>query len=147
MSRLNTGAIRRHIHKLLLERFIPKGLAWFSILIIIVLAPYFDKNVEAFINSYPILNLLPIVGGSIHAWLESKKDIDLDDKLAQYISEPDYEGKLGLLHLVDQDIDRALKLILDDSKGFLRRPGYPGNTRSCCGLPTRSSCTGLPGGS
>ena len=35
----------------------------------------------------------------------------MEGKFSQYVKEPDYETKMGYLHLVDHDIDHALKVL------------------------------------
>ena len=114
LARLNTHAIRRDMHKLILERVLPKGLVWAALLLGLLLEPYYFGNTKltALLTQYPALNALPVLGGMLHLWLTKNKDLALDDKLMTYVSEPDYESNLGLLHLVDQDIDRALQLML-----------------------------------
>ncbi len=43
-----------------------------------------------------------------------EKEVTLERQFEKYVKEPDYESKLGLLHLVDHDIDRALELLAGD---------------------------------
>lgn len=116
LTRINARAIRRDIHKLILERLLPKGLFWFGVLTVIVLIQLFNNvTVTQLFTNYWWLNGIPTVGGIIHiatSLLKKNNDLALDDKLANYIDEPDYEGDLGLLHLVEHDLDRALELLL-----------------------------------
>jgi hypothetical protein len=62
---------------------------------------------------------LSLVGPAIESlvlWVRAqrKKLSDLDERLESYVTEPDYETKLGFLHLVDHDMDRALELLAGD---------------------------------
>ncbi len=116
LTRINAQAIRRDIHKLILERLLPKGLIWFGLFISLFAAQWLNniKLTQMFFD-YWWLNSLPILGGAVHialSWLKNNKDLALDDKLMKYVNEPDYEGDLGLLHLVEHDLDRALNLLL-----------------------------------
>lgn len=118
LTRINTRAIRRDIHKLILERLLPKGLVWFAILLLMLTTQFFTSlPLAAFLKTNAWLNAVPVVGAAVQ-WLWSffnkNKDWALDDKLVKYINEPEYEGDLGLLHLVDHDLDRALELLLGE---------------------------------
>ncbi|HEY5603205.1 MAG TPA: P-loop NTPase fold protein, partial [Gammaproteobacteria bacterium] len=116
LTRLNTRAIRRDIHQLILERLLPKGLMWFGVLLGMLATQFFTSTpVAEFLRTHTWLNALPVIGGLGHGllnWLIKNKDWALDDKLVKYINEPVYEGDLGLLHLVEHDLDRALELLL-----------------------------------
>jgi lysozyme family protein len=116
LTRINTRAIRRDIHKLILERLLPKGLLWLGILLLMLATQLFSKlPLAAFLKSNAWLNVLPVAGAAgqwLLSFLHKNKDWALDDKLVKYINEPEYEGDLGLLHLVDHDLDRALELLL-----------------------------------
>lgn len=119
MTRINTLAIRRDIHKLILERMLPKGLVWAGILVLMLLTQALGAApVSEFFTAHAWVHGLPVVGALAHmalTWLNKNKDWALDDKLMQYIREPDYEGNLGLLHLVEHDLDRALELLLGEN--------------------------------
>lgn len=119
MTRINTLAIRRDIHKLILERMLPKGLVWAGILVLMLLTQALGAApVSEFFSAHAWVHGLPVVGALAHmalTWLNKNKDWALDDKLMQYIREPDYEGNLGLLHLVEHDLDRALVLLLGEN--------------------------------
>ncbi len=118
LTRINTRAVRRDIHKLILERLLPKGLVGFLVLLFTLLAMYFGfDTVQAFIDGYPVFKGIPLLGALLPmgwSWLRKNRDWSLDDQLVDYINEPDYQGDLGLLHLVEHDLDRALKLLLGE---------------------------------
>lgn len=119
LTRINTLAIRRDIHKLILERFIPKGLVWAGILLLMLLTQVLGSApVTEFFKSHAWLHGLPLLGALAQwtlGYLKKNQDWALDDKLMQYIREPDYEGNLGMLHLVEHDLDRALELLLGEN--------------------------------
>jgi lysozyme family protein len=118
LTRINTRAIRRDIHKLILERLLPKGLVWFAILLLMLTTQFFTSlPLATFLKTNAWLNAVPVVGAALQwlwSFLHKNKDWALDDKLVKYINEPEYEGDLGLLHLVDHDLDRALELLLGE---------------------------------
>ncbi len=119
LTRINTHAIRRDVHKLILERLLPKGLVGIAMLLTILLMAssklLAETAVGQFLDKNLWLNTLPMFGVVLHSaysFLNKNRDWALDNKLAQYIDEPDYQGDLGMLHLIEHDLDRALKLLL-----------------------------------
>lgn len=118
MARLDTHAIRRDIHKLILERWLPKGLVWLGLLILTLAYTFTDTQIGQYLQQHIWPQATPVVGAVGHflyQWLNKNKDWTLDDKLARYIREPDYGKDMGLLHLVDHDLDRALTLLLGEN--------------------------------
>ncbi len=117
LARVDTHAIRRDIHKLILERWLPKGLVWFVLLLVIIAQSFTATQIGVYLQQHVWPHLLPFIGALVHfgyQWLNKNKDWSLDDKLAKYIKEPDYNQDMGLLHLVDHDLDRALALLLGE---------------------------------
>lgn len=114
LARLDTHAIRRDIFKLFLERFTPWLLAWTGLLLFMLLYSFTRSDFGQYLQQHVWAQLSPIVGGIGHLayqWLNKNRNWSLDDKLAKYIREPDYSKDLGLLHLIDHDLDRALELL------------------------------------
>ena len=119
LARLDTHAIRRDIHKLILERWLPKGLVWFVLLLIMIAQSFTNTEVGQYLQQHLWPHSIPFIGaiGSfIFQWLNKNKDWALNDKLAKYIKEPDYANDMGLLHLVDHDLDRALQLLIGENE-------------------------------
>ncbi len=115
MARLDTHAIRRDIHKLILERWLPKGLVWLGLLLLTMAYSFTDTEIGRYLQQHIWPQITPVIGAIGHFFyqlLNKNKDWALDDKLSKYIREPDYDKELGLLHLVDHDLDRALELLL-----------------------------------
>jgi lysozyme family protein len=117
LARLDTHAIRRDIHKLILERWLPKGLVWFGILLLTLAYSLTNTEIGLYIKQHLWPQVTPVIGAVAHLFyqfLNKNKDWALDDKLTKYIKEPDYSKDLGLLHLVDHDLDRSLELLLGE---------------------------------
>lgn len=111
LARLDTQAIRRDIHKLLLGRWLPKGLTYLSASALTLTTTALTTVGNTWLSA------LPIAAAGVDYLLyqfKENKNWALDDKLAHYISEPQYDHNLGLLHLVDEDLDRALELLLGE---------------------------------
>ena len=91
-------------------------MAWSNRLLAMLSMQIFpDTDLATFLQNNAWVNGMPVFGAAIHlllTLLNKNKDLDLDGKLAKYINEPNYEGDLGLLHLVEHDLDRALELLL-----------------------------------
>ena len=107
VSRINVAAVRRDIHLWLLTRAIPRGLFWIAVGIAFVLIPNLSDVVRFF-----------GLGGSalaagLHVWSTIEKRT-VDRPFEKYVSEPAYQTELGLLYLVDHDLDRALRLLVHD---------------------------------
>ena len=117
MARIDTNAVRRDIHKLILERWLPKGLVWLGLFLILGIYSFTHTELGQYLQQHVWAQLSPIFGGIghfIYQWFSKNKDWSLDDKLTKYIKEPDYTKDMGLLHLVDHDLDRALRLLLGE---------------------------------
>ena len=112
-KRLNRHAIRKDFHKMIFESFIPKAVCYLivGILSAAVFGIYAIKEPAYFVWSAS--GGIPIVISFIHFFINKKfaGNWTLRDKFKTYVQEPDYEGKMGYLYLVDSDIDRALKLL------------------------------------
>lgn len=99
MARVNVAVVRRDIHLWLLTRAVPRGLFW------LVVAALLAVNRELLAAGGMLL------AGALHVWQTLEKRT-VDHKFEKYLSEPAYQTELGLLHLVDYDLDRALRLLV-----------------------------------
>jgi hypothetical protein len=107
VSRINVAAVRRDIHLWLLTRAIPWVLFWIGAALAFIFVP----------NLSDLTRVLGS-GGSVFAaaltlWRIFEKRT-VDRPFEKYVSEPAYQTELGLLHLVDHDLDRALRLLVRD---------------------------------
>jgi hypothetical protein len=104
MSRVNVAAIRRDVHLWLLTHAVPRGAFWIAVGAALALMPL---SLEA--------RIFGAGGGALaaalHFWSVIEKRT-LDRPFEKYVTEPSYQTELGLLHLVDHDLDRALRLLV-----------------------------------
>jgi hypothetical protein len=107
-ARINTEAIRTDIHHRILQRFLPYGIA---LVVLTVLA----IAIAAFPPIAALLGGAGITGGAyaIFKWITEQKEIDAS--FDKFVTEPNYRTELGLLHLIDHDLDRALGLLVGSS--------------------------------
>lgn len=110
-SRINTGAIRSEIHNRILRRFLPIGI---GVAILTAAAVLLGAFFPAASLASSVATLLGGAGVSALAygafqWIVKHKGID--SNFEKYVTEPNYRSELGLLHLIDHDLDRALGLL------------------------------------
>jgi KAP family P-loop domain len=103
ISRLNVEAVRRDVHLWLFKRAIPG----FLMLIGAAAVLFTDSVLARWFGS------ASIAAAALHFWTIFEKRT-LDRPFEKYISEPSYQSEFGLLHLVDHDLDRALRLLVAD---------------------------------
>jgi hypothetical protein len=101
-SRINVDAIRHDVHRWVLTRFIPAGvvllcgaLALLARELFVGLATWAGLSAAAF---------------AVFRYFQTQKSIGRP--FEQYVTEPNYRSELGLLHLLDHDLDRALGLLV-----------------------------------
>lgn len=121
--RLNLDAIKKDLRWFVFEKFVPFA----AFYLVLTVAMFFLQDTLASLkNDLPALlkvlvsihpALIPPVLALLH-WIRWDKvkvmDWSIQDKFEKYISEPDYESRMGYLWLVDQDIGRALDLLVGD---------------------------------
>jgi hypothetical protein len=101
-SRINVDAIRHDVHKWVLTRFIPTGVGLLAVALALLAR-------ELFVPLATWATLGAAVFG-VFRYLQTKKSIGRP--FEQYVTEPNYRTELGLLHLLDHDLDRALWLLV-----------------------------------
>lgn len=109
-ARINVDAVRRDVQRLILFRVAPIALLWLVGLTLIA----------AFSALMPVVTWsFGLAGAAIHALTYANKILKehtLDRNFEKYVTEPNYAGELGLLHLVDHDLDLALRLLVGKRK-------------------------------
>lgn len=110
-ARVDFGAIRRDFYKYLLGRFLPKLVCYLGAVSALVVFAGIAGWSGWFGGGVSLAGALAALGHFLFWKARKAENLNLDGKFLQYVREPAYEGKLGLLHLVDQDLDRALKLL------------------------------------
>jgi hypothetical protein len=111
LRRIDAAAVRRDIHRLIFDRLLPGLLAAIvvAIAVAVVLAAV---GASAALDAAATL----VSGGGIAAvsWLTARRktlESGLEGNYRRYVSEPDYVGKLGYFHQVEEDMRRALALL------------------------------------
>ncbi|HWW60353.1 MAG TPA: P-loop NTPase fold protein, partial [Thermoanaerobaculia bacterium] len=108
-SRINTEAIRRDVHHRILLRFVPLGIVLTALFVLTLTVMAVFPTLAGAIAS--AISLAGGVGvfGIFKKVLEQKP---IDTPFEKYVTEPNYKSELGLLHLIDEDLDRALGLLV-----------------------------------
>jgi hypothetical protein len=101
-SRINVDAIRHDVHKWVLTRFIPAG--------IVLLAGALALLARDLFVGLAAWTGLGAAAFAVFRYLQTQKSIGRP--FEQYVTEPNYQTELGLLHLLDHDLDRALWLLV-----------------------------------
>jgi len=103
LARINIDTIRSDVNRWLITRAIPLGLFWIAVAFALVLL------------MPPSFAIFGGVAGFIATAYQLQKRV-LDRPFEKYITEPGYEAQLGMLHLVDHDLDRALRLLVGNRR-------------------------------
>ena len=101
-SRINVDAIRHDVHKWVLTRFIPAG--------IVLLAGALALLARDLFIGLAAWTGLSAAAFGVFRYFQTQKSIGRP--FEQYVTEPNYRTELGLLHLLDHDLDRALWLLV-----------------------------------
>ncbi|MEM1451920.1 MAG: P-loop NTPase fold protein [Planctomycetota bacterium] len=107
-ARINVSAVREDLTRSLFTRFLP----WAVVELLMGLI----GTVGGMLVNPWWVTLLP--GSWVFAYLHFRyfrknqgRNLALDEAFAKYVREPNYDDRLGLLHLVDHDIDRMLGIL------------------------------------
>jgi hypothetical protein len=123
LKRLNIEALRKDVRWFVLEKFAPFLIGYLVLtLVMVFIGPEVQNSLAKatkldFFKALhpamipPLLALLHWIGWESFGF----KSWKIQDKFERYISEPDYESKQGMLWLVDQDMARALELLVGDN--------------------------------
>jgi len=113
-ARINRESLRRDVQRFVLLRMLPAALFWIlglaALSILLVLNPSW---------LWLPLGATTVAGAALHLLTKANRILEkqqLDTTFQKYIVEPDYASELGLLHLVDHDLDLALRLLVGDRK-------------------------------
>jgi hypothetical protein len=119
-ERIDFNAVRQDIYRIVFERFLPKA----AICALIGVTGIFLSLVGAMASSLPVsgagfIAVLVGLATTLKKWAEAREEVDsrpLEGKFTQYVRQPSYEGKLGFLHEVDEDVRRVFDLLVDPKK-------------------------------
>lgn len=112
-SRINTEAIRSEIHNRIFQRFLPLGAILTVVTVLVAAITAFGPAGVSLAGSIAAVLGGTGAAGTIYAVFKAvlaKKTID--GNFDKYVTEPNYRTELGLLHLIDHDLDRALGLLV-----------------------------------
>lgn len=112
VKRLDEDAIRRDLHRLVLERFLPLAVGYLVLAMALIIG-LAQRNAHLlwWLPGMAVPGLLAFFHLQLSKW-RATKTWTLEGKFETYVQEPDYQDHMGYLHLVDTDIDRALQLLV-----------------------------------
>jgi hypothetical protein len=122
LRRIDPTAVRNDIHRAALERFLPRLAGWAMLLLGIVVVAGLTAlagGLDALGAGVAGAGVLGTAAVARAAWTTATKEVlkrPLEGAYIRYIQQPDYAGKLGYLHLVEEDMKRALELLTPDNQ-------------------------------
>ena len=124
LKRIDSNAIRSDIHRAIFASFLPKVISSFMIVVgtiffvgIMLIAARVFGRWSGLGGS--VLLCGSIIGGlwkSYNAWTKARTEAlnrKLDGAYTRYVQQPDYVGRMGFLHLVEEDMKRVFDLLVD----------------------------------
>jgi hypothetical protein len=101
-ARINVDAIRHDVHRWVLTRFVPAGIV-LLVGALALLAHDLFRTLGVWLSASAGVF-------AVFRYFQTQKSIGRP--FEQYVTEPNYRSELGLLHLLDHDLDRALGLLV-----------------------------------
>ncbi len=121
-KRLDFNAIRGDLHSTLLEKVFPMIVRWMLGFVLITSALLALAGI-VWGNQLGILGGvgLPLVAliDRVWAWWKNRKELfdkPLEGKFAQYVRQPDYEGKMGYFSQIETDVRRVFDLLVKEEE-------------------------------
>ncbi len=101
--------IQHRINKVAWKRVPSRFLPWPVMCSLAAGAAYFGFGLEVIIAQ--IVALLGPAIGIVHGYSVKVKELDkeIDDTFKDVLSKPDYKGKMGFLHFIENDVKKALE--------------------------------------
>jgi hypothetical protein len=111
LRRIDGAKVRQDIHRAAVEWFLPRLVLWtmLSVALAIALAIVGVPAIASALGGCAFTVLL-----SVFSWSRAlKKSLErkLEGSYLRYVSQPDYEAKMGYLHEVEEDMRRAFSLL------------------------------------
>jgi hypothetical protein len=121
LRRIDPAAVRSDIHKAVLEKLVPwlAGAVVLAVSLLVVGAAVLvggPRTAGALIGAGGVLGGLAT---TVFGWVRATRkalDRNLEGAYLRYVQQPDYSSKLGFLHLVEQDMGRALNLLTPEDQ-------------------------------
>lgn len=122
VERLDFNAIRSDIHRAVFEKVLPAMVQWLLGFVFILSALFIVAGVSLG-NKFGLWGgvSLPLLAFLNRGWVWFKKrkelfDKPLEGKFAQYVQQPDYEGKMGYFSQVETDVRRVFDLLVKEEE-------------------------------
>jgi hypothetical protein len=118
LRRIDPSAVRSDIHRAVVERFVPLFIGALAALIVVGLT-LLVSGLEVDGADAAGASALSAAAAAGLAWAKATRDVlrrPLEGAYVRYVRQPDYESKLGYLHLVEEDMARALELLTPDDQ-------------------------------
>jgi hypothetical protein len=117
LRRVDWDAVEQAIHAKIIKYFVPR---FISMLLFVgafglILIPLIKSGISPWVIAGG--STIPFFGG-LGTWTWSKYKAlsdNLEGKFREYVTQPDYSGRLGFLHLVEEDMMRILSLLTDEN--------------------------------
>jgi hypothetical protein len=121
LRRIDPSVLRSDIHRAVLERFLPRLAGW-----IVLALGAIVGGLVLLVAGFPVLGTAT-AGLSVFAsaavacaeWVRTRRNVlerPLEGAYLRYVRQPDYVGALGYLHLVEEDMVRALELLTPEDQ-------------------------------
>ncbi len=122
LARVDGSEVRRRIYRVAFEKAAPIVLLVVAFLVLAIglalVAPLWP-TVATYIRAVSGLSLVAAVpGGTLFGWKRWNSYLgeDASKAVADLVREPDYDTRLGFLHLVQNDMRRVLDLVADEQR-------------------------------
>lgn len=114
--RVDVNQVRREVYRVILEEFVPRGLAWAGGVLFLILLAVVTSGPFSIFSA--LCSIAPILGGVSQGISRFQKGLkeQLQGAFRRFVRAPSYEGKLGFLHLVESDIRDVLDLVATEDK-------------------------------
>ena len=106
LRRVSSEDVRRRFYGYLAMRLIPYAIALPVAALVVVIIGLID---ESLVPGASIVGGIAVIGGAIYRVVRSGWD-EVGKAAPQLVQAPDYESRLGFLHLVDTDMRRILEV-------------------------------------
>lgn len=118
-KRIDIGKVRREVYRLVFQEFLPWALAWLLLLAISLAFLFVKTETFRVLPAVPAsaagIALLGCLMQAVKAY-RGKLSEKLSGSFRNLTREPEYEGKLGFLHLVESDLRDVLDLVATKEK-------------------------------
>ena len=117
IRRINPYEIRRSVYRIILEKVIPVIIGGVGLALFLMLLAWIFPSESGWIGHVPAFlgfgSLLSAAAAGYKGYslFRSQMQKALEGSFQTLIREPDYEGRLGFLHLVESDIREVLNLV------------------------------------